>query len=574
MTDILKLKVNNEWVAIPALKGDTGATGNGILKIEKTSTSGLVDTYTITYTNGNTFNFTVTNGEDGTGAVTSVNGETGVVVLDASDVGALPDNTVIPTDTSDLTNGAGFITSSALSGYATETWVGNQGYITGITSTDVTNALGFTPYDSSNPNGYTTNTGTVTSVNNVSPTNGNVTLSIPSEVTENTVSGWGFTKNVGTVTSVNNTSPVNGNVTLTIPDALPSQTGNSGKFLSTDGTDASWESVPTRNIGEIIQSTIPLTDAGLHLLDGSLLAYGSYQAFIDYIADLYDSGDYTAIFDTEANWQIAVTTYGVCAKFVYDSVNNTVRLPKYGTQILTKSSSLTTVSTVPVKGNGMTLGLTDGTYQAGPGQSNGADFYRNVYGQPVGTSYSAGYLTTGKSVGVTTDGTKSGIVADTSSVASLKNYPLDGYYYIVMATSTKTDIQVDIDEIATDLNGKADTDLTNVNNSGTSRGASWAMPSGTYEDLTLGASGSTYTAPANGWVVSKLVTSSQGNCWSRISSTTKISCTSSFNNVGWQIDCILPVSKGEQFKYEYNIQATLVYNNLYFIYAVGSESEA
>lgn len=34
-------------------------------------------------------------------------------------------------------------------------------------------------------------------------------------------------------------------------------------------------------------------------------------------------------------------------------------------------------------------------------------------------------------------------------------------YYIVVATSTKTGIQIDIDEIATDLNGKADVDLTN-----------------------------------------------------------------------------------------------------------------
>ena len=82
----------------------------------------------------------------------------------------------MPTDTSDLTNNAGFITSSALSGYATETWVGQQGYITGINSSDVTTALGYTPYDSSNPNGYTSNTGTVTSVNNVSPVSGNVTL--------------------------------------------------------------------------------------------------------------------------------------------------------------------------------------------------------------------------------------------------------------------------------------------------------------------------------------------------------------------------------------------------------------
>ena len=49
-------------------KGDTGETGpqgprgNGISSIEKTSTSGLVDTYTITYTNGNTTTFDVSNG--------------------------------------------------------------------------------------------------------------------------------------------------------------------------------------------------------------------------------------------------------------------------------------------------------------------------------------------------------------------------------------------------------------------------------------------------------------------------------------------------------------------------------
>ncbi len=94
----------------------------------------------------------------------------------------------------------------------------NAGYISGIDSSDVITALGYTPYDSSNPANYTSNTGTVTSVNNVEPVNGNVTLSIPSAVTESTVSGWGFTKNAGTVTSVNNTQPdANGNVTLSIP---------------------------------------------------------------------------------------------------------------------------------------------------------------------------------------------------------------------------------------------------------------------------------------------------------------------------------------------------------------------
>ena len=37
-------------------------------------------------------------------------------------------------------------------------------YLTGITSSDVISALGYTPYNSTNPNGYTSNVGTVTSV--------------------------------------------------------------------------------------------------------------------------------------------------------------------------------------------------------------------------------------------------------------------------------------------------------------------------------------------------------------------------------------------------------------------------
>lgn len=99
----------------------------------------------------------------GGGAVDSVNGQTGVVVLTASDVGALPDSTVIPT--------------------------------------------------------------------------------------EATVSGWGFTKNVGTVTSVNNVAPVNGNVSLSIPTV-----NNATLTIQKNGTNvatftANASSNVTANIG-------------------------------------------------------------------------------------------------------------------------------------------------------------------------------------------------------------------------------------------------------------------------------------------------------------------------------------
>ena len=48
-----------------------GSDGKGITSITKTGTSGLVDTYTITYTDGSTSTFTVTNGTSGADIVTA-----------------------------------------------------------------------------------------------------------------------------------------------------------------------------------------------------------------------------------------------------------------------------------------------------------------------------------------------------------------------------------------------------------------------------------------------------------------------------------------------------------------------
>ena len=140
-------------------------------------------------------------------------------------------------------------------------------------------------------------------------------------------------------------------------------------------------------------------------------------------------------------------------------------------------------------------------------------------------------------------------------------------YYIVIATTTKTDIEVDIDEIATDLNGKADTDLVNVNNAGTSLGAGWAMPSSHYEDLAIGASLTQYTAPANGWY--QFVAQSAGSGYIRLNGRMIDLCLGSGTGQGMFV--YIPVVKNEVITIEYvNITGVL----LRFRYAVGSESEA
>ena len=64
--ELWKCVGTNLWQSQGVLKGDPGAAGVGISSIDLTSSVGLVDTYTITYTDGNSTTFTVTNGQDGT----------------------------------------------------------------------------------------------------------------------------------------------------------------------------------------------------------------------------------------------------------------------------------------------------------------------------------------------------------------------------------------------------------------------------------------------------------------------------------------------------------------------------
>lgn len=214
-----------------------------------------------------------------------------------------------------------------------------------------------------------------------------------------------------------------------------------------------------RNIGEIVASTIPLTDAGLHLLDGALISgSGVYSAFVTYIAGLRTQ--YSNLFTTESAWQTAVSTYGVCGKFVYDSTNNTVRLPKVtgiieGTTDVTALGDLVEAGLPNIEGklqfvdnNARTLyhSLLTGCFSDSGEDSHGV----GNFGSPSGAATSVKF-----------DASLSSSIYGNST--TVQPQTIKAFYYIVIATSSKTDIQVDIDEIATDLNGKVDiSDLSEV----------------------------------------------------------------------------------------------------------------
>ena len=127
--------------------------------------------------------------------------------------------------------------------YQKVNFTNDSGFITGITSSDVTTALGYTPYDSSNPSGYTSNIGTVTGINNVLPdSNGSVTLTASDvgALPDTTTIGAGFTTfkvNGTTVGTIGANQTTNSTIDMTVTASVTvDQTYNASSTYPQSGT--------------------------------------------------------------------------------------------------------------------------------------------------------------------------------------------------------------------------------------------------------------------------------------------------------------------------------------------------
>ena len=80
-------------------------------------------------------------------------------------------------------------------------------------------------------------------------------------------------------------------------------------------------------VGTIFPSAIPLTDASVHLLDGSTISQtGVYQEFAELVKALVSAG--YNISCSQSDFDSAVSSTGNCGKFVIDDTLNVIRLPK------------------------------------------------------------------------------------------------------------------------------------------------------------------------------------------------------------------------------------------------------
>lgn len=320
----------------------TSDIGNATLTIQKNGTA--VDTFTANATSDKTINITV------------------------------------PTKTSDLTN--------------------DDGFITGINSSDVTTALGYTPYDASNPNGYTSNTGTVTSVNNVSPVNGNVSLSIP------TVNNPTITITQGGITK--------GSFTLnqSTGDTIALDAGGGGGSVDIDGISI------TKNGDDELQ-TVGVIDQ--NNTSSAIKTWTGTKAQYDAIVSKDANTLYNITDDANPTLSLLESIYPVGS--VYIGTMSVCPLSAlFGTWTLVSTKILTDIpATLEAKGNGITLGLTNGSSDVGLYYSSGVVMRSAAYGQNIGYAGGSNTNPGTSSLGVTTDSTKSGIVADTNATSLTVN---------------------------------------------------------------------------------------------------------------------------------------------------------
>ena len=134
---------------VQSVNGQTGT-----VNLDASDVGALPDSTVIPTVPTNVSAFTNDAGYLTSAPVTSVNGQTGAVNLNASDVGALPSSTVIPSATSDLTNDSGFITASDVPDASTAT-PSMDGTGAAGTSNDYARADHVHPHDTSKQDALT-----------------------------------------------------------------------------------------------------------------------------------------------------------------------------------------------------------------------------------------------------------------------------------------------------------------------------------------------------------------------------------------------------------------------------------
>lgn len=142
----------------------------------------------------------------------------------------------------------------------------------------------------------------------------------------------------------------------------------------------------------------------------------------------------------------------------------------------------------------------------------------------------------------------------------------DGSLYYKVANAVTNLELLNAGEVLNAVNLKADINLSNVNENGKSLMSGMAMPSNKYIDITLGAAGSTYIAPANGWFALAANATSDGYLFLNANNMETV------DQHDGELSVFMPVKKNDTVSVGYG-GAISQFRYFRLIYAQGSESE-
>ena len=121
------------------------------------------------------------------------------------------------------------------------------------------------------------------------------------------------------------------------------------------------------------------------------------------------------------------------------------------------------------------------------------------------------------------------------------------------------------EEISNALTIKANVDMDNLSSSGKEKITSLSMPSTSYVDLSLGATGGSYIAPANGWInIIKLATATGQYVALYNTTRSNLGCTSAAVTSNARCICLLPVSKNDEIECNYDAAGDVIRFRFYY----------
>ena len=185
------------------------------------------------------------------------------------------------------------------------------------------------------------------------------------------------------------------------------------------------------------------------------------ESYININGSRFWTGMQPIAFTDELQWQAFNTNYGTCGKFVYDNVNNTVRLPKIvgfveGAEGVKSLGNITEAGLPNITGEWDNAG---GVRKASssPGTKNMAcsgavdagSIYESQNDSISRTNNNTYFATAYWNI----NASRSSAVYGRSNTVQPQSVKV--MYYIVIANAVKTELEVNIDNIVTDLNSKA-----------------------------------------------------------------------------------------------------------------------